>query len=474
MLNIMPETLIWDVTQLCNLSCIHCYNNDRYGKNNIYHSEKDLTTEEAKNAIEKIANSGVKHIHLLGGEPFCRKDIFELCGFAKKEGLMVTVNTNGLFLTPENCEKLVFSEVDSITVSLDGATSEVHDRIRGRGVFDQVIKNLEVFLNKRNGLKSKIKVFIAFTMLNYNIHQIPLIVDLAMNMGLDGIDIMELYSSGNASNGKFDYSKDESIKQMEMLARKLRNNQKYFSNFFVQLDTVFSLVEYLNKKYLANFSFNPEFTNCTASDGMFYMQADGELHPCGVANNPLYNKNLLNDGAYKIESINIKNIRSLEEMVKSDYNQTFLNFKKLFRARQFTQFPICSSCEHRTICSQLCPIIYYYKNNIEICSKVKKLKNNFIRDMINKKVFLRREVLKKEENDKIYLWDPQWKTYRLIEGSGNEIWRLIEKGENEIRNIIKELDKKYSNEVKRDKIKEDVVFFINELYNSEFVTLEEL
>lgn len=88
--------LILEVTNKCNLSCIHCSveANERKGE--------ELTGKEWKNLIDSIAIMGVEAVGLSGGEPLLRGDIFELAEYAINKGLLVGLPTNGLLLNEEN------------------------------------------------------------------------------------------------------------------------------------------------------------------------------------------------------------------------------------------------------------------------------------------------------------------------------------------------------------------------------------
>jgi len=90
-----PFLVVWDVTYACNLKCKHCYANA--GKP----LENELTTEEAKQAIDKLDRASVPIIAFSGGEPLVRKDFFELAKYAHDKGIYVAVATNGTLIYKE-------------------------------------------------------------------------------------------------------------------------------------------------------------------------------------------------------------------------------------------------------------------------------------------------------------------------------------------------------------------------------------
>jgi len=69
------RTILWDITSKCNLRCRHCYNADKYFSNKEY---PVLNTPQISAVLKKLSLSGFNHIHLLGGEPLVRQDIWDI------------------------------------------------------------------------------------------------------------------------------------------------------------------------------------------------------------------------------------------------------------------------------------------------------------------------------------------------------------------------------------------------------------
>ncbi|MFP4401417.1 MAG: glycosyltransferase, partial [Candidatus Woesearchaeota archaeon] len=94
-----PFEVKLEVTPMCNLDCAFCYN-----RNSFSRDLPELSTEEIKSAIDKIAKHNIA-VRFSGGEPMMRKDIFDLFGYAKSKGLYVMLNTNSLLIDFENIKK---------------------------------------------------------------------------------------------------------------------------------------------------------------------------------------------------------------------------------------------------------------------------------------------------------------------------------------------------------------------------------
>jgi len=89
--------VFWNITDRCNLNCIHCYNRSGIG----CQTEGELTTAEALDLIDDLAGMGIPLILFTGGEPLMREDIWELAQHAGKKGIKMALSTNGTLITTE-------------------------------------------------------------------------------------------------------------------------------------------------------------------------------------------------------------------------------------------------------------------------------------------------------------------------------------------------------------------------------------
>jgi sulfatase maturation enzyme AslB (radical SAM superfamily) len=132
-----PANVIWDVTYACPLRCTHCYSES--GRR----AAKQLGHDDMLRVADAIIALRPDGVALAGGEPLLVPNIFEIAERFSRAELPVVIYTGGwLPLTPEKAEAMprAFSQV---TVSVDGATPEVNDRIRGRvGAFERAMDTL--------------------------------------------------------------------------------------------------------------------------------------------------------------------------------------------------------------------------------------------------------------------------------------------------------------------------------------------
>jgi len=129
-----PICLTWELTYACNLSCVHCLSSS--GRRD----SRELSTAECKRLIDEFERMQVFYVNIGGGEPTVRPDFWELVDYATAHHVGVKFSTNGLRVTPEVATKLAGSDYIDVQISLDGATAEVNDAVRGRGSFDMAMR----------------------------------------------------------------------------------------------------------------------------------------------------------------------------------------------------------------------------------------------------------------------------------------------------------------------------------------------
>ena len=124
-----PICLTWELTYACNLSCVHCLSSS--GRRD----PRELSTAECQAVIDELQRMQVFYVNIGGGEPTVRPDFWELLDYATGHDVGVKFSTNGVKITPEIARRLAGRDYVDVQISLDGATAEVNDAVRGAGSY---------------------------------------------------------------------------------------------------------------------------------------------------------------------------------------------------------------------------------------------------------------------------------------------------------------------------------------------------
>jgi radical SAM protein with 4Fe4S-binding SPASM domain len=119
----VPQHCVWDLTNACNLRCVHC----ELAAGNA--APDELSTKEALRVADELIALGCRKVSLTGGEPLLRPDWSVIAEHLARAGLWVSLVTNGLPLSSEVVDRAEAAGVSGVSVSLDGLRA-VHDRIR--------------------------------------------------------------------------------------------------------------------------------------------------------------------------------------------------------------------------------------------------------------------------------------------------------------------------------------------------------
>ena len=205
--------VVWNSTRTCNLKCRHCYMSSDAKK---YANE--LTTAEAKQFIDDLADFKVPVLLFSGGEPLIRPDFFELADYAAKKGVRPTLSTNGTLITPEVARKIKNIGVGYVGISLDGLR-EVNDKFRGKeGAFEAAMNGIKncVAVGQRVGLR--------FTINHHNIQELENIFDFIEVENINRVCFYHLVYSGRGNQMMDeDVTAEESRRAMDIIIRRTRD-----------------------------------------------------------------------------------------------------------------------------------------------------------------------------------------------------------------------------------------------------------
>jgi radical SAM protein with 4Fe4S-binding SPASM domain len=173
------------------LTCAHCR---RLESDEA--ADKDLSTEQAKELIGELAELGrtqpmMPVLVFSGGEPLCRKDLFELVGHAKSLGIVPALATNGTLIDPSTAKMIKDNGIARVSVSLDGATADVHDKLRQlEGSFERAVEGIGHLRDENVPFQVNI------TLTKHNAGQLEDVYELAKSLGAVAVHIFMLVPVG--------------------------------------------------------------------------------------------------------------------------------------------------------------------------------------------------------------------------------------------------------------------------------------
>jgi MoaA/NifB/PqqE/SkfB family radical SAM enzyme len=183
-----PLYIAWQITNECNLACLHCIEESGPGK--AFRDELDEA--QVFNILDQLMDHEVPYLSFSGGEPMVHPLFFNMVEHVCARGGQLKIETNGHYLTPENCRRLKALGVKAVQVSLDGASRRTFNRIRVRGEFDTTIQGL------RNLHSAAVPIEINFSPTCFNVEEINAVVDLAYELGAYSFYTGRTMYTGNA------------------------------------------------------------------------------------------------------------------------------------------------------------------------------------------------------------------------------------------------------------------------------------
>ena len=183
-----PLYVAWQITNECNLACLHCIEESGPGKA----FADELDDAQVFSVIDQLMDSDVPYLSFSGGEPMLHPQFFAMVERVCVRGAQLKIETNGHYLSPDNCARLKDLGVKAVQVSLDGATSATFNKMRVRGDFDTTVEGV------RNLRAAGVPVEINFSPALFNIGEIGAVVDLAYALGAYSFYTGRTMYTGNA------------------------------------------------------------------------------------------------------------------------------------------------------------------------------------------------------------------------------------------------------------------------------------
>jgi len=216
-----PIKVNFIMTYACNYNCKYCDVKSL--------QERQMNTLEIFGMIDTFRKLGMEQITFIGGEPLLRNDIGDIISYARKKGVLTLVSTNGSLIE----EKINDLEgLDIMAICLNGP-KEVHDKIRGKGSYDDVIKSIGI------AKKKNIKVILNSIIYYTNKEYIDFILNFAdknkVMVDFQAIFKSSLSNAGEIAINKLKLKRDD-IKEIFSYIQKKKKKSKVIINSMPYLD----------------------------------------------------------------------------------------------------------------------------------------------------------------------------------------------------------------------------------------------
>ena len=331
--------VFWNLTDLCNLNCTHCYSRSGPGRT----TEGELTTAEALGVIDDLADMGVPLILFSGGEPLLREDIWDLACHARDRGLKMALSTNGTLITTEVARRIRDCGIEYAGISLDGAGRETHDRFRhAPGAFEQATAAFAAC--KVAGLRCGVRV----TLTKENCPELEALIDLALALGASRFCLYWLVPTGRGidSYTRLQLDRDEVTEALSLLYRKAKEIDPAAMEFLTvdaPQDCIHLLasMEQDTSEDLADARGLLESLKggCSAGTRVANIDAQGNVYPCQFARSVEFHAGNVRDQPFS--------------RIWSDAENPVLS---RFREKQARFGGRCSGCRHRDLCGGGCRV----------------------------------------------------------------------------------------------------------------------
>jgi molybdenum cofactor biosynthesis enzyme MoaA len=183
-----PQWFMIETTSHCNLKCVMCPHG-----HDAMPNKSHLDTSRFSRSFDFLAVAD--RMQLFGtGEPLMSEAFWEILeSIDPQSQTEVSINSNGTLLNQERIDRLLRSSLSWISISLDAASPETYRRIRGAD-FDAVIGRVKNLIHERNARRQarSLRIFINMTLMRANIREFPAFVDLAADIGADGVQVNQL------------------------------------------------------------------------------------------------------------------------------------------------------------------------------------------------------------------------------------------------------------------------------------------
>ena len=317
------DALHFEVTHLCNLRCVHCYN-----INYLNSADKDLSTADVFKIIDISKEIGCTHIGYSGGEPFMRKDLLEILSYTPK--MPIHILSNGLLIDHNLLSQIQkINELVEFRISLDGL--DAHYKIRHVD-YREILKKINLI--SQHGFI----VTVNTTLNPYNFEELEILYEIFKENPPDRWRIDFAFNFGNAKKNYTTFNQEASFPILKKILTRYIKEQP---DFELDINKFFRSI-FLNSNVIP-MEYNLESKPCEYQSSLT-IRPNGDVSFCPTLD--LTFGNILENSIYDI--INSSDWKSVENIQAKDLGSA------------------CQSCQYLKHCGGGCRADAYY-NTGNLC-----------------------------------------------------------------------------------------------------------
>lgn len=326
----------WRCTFQCDSNCVHC---ESAGKPA---AADELDTAAALKMVDQISDFGASFFGITGGQPFLRKDLFQVIAHARKVGLNISIITDGRQMDKKAVENIVKYQV-KISVSIDGS-EKTNDAIRGKGAYAASISAIKK-LSEEKLLNCLVYTFAnAGSVTNANAEDMRHVLDLARKYDARWV----------VFHGMIPYSKDKNTLKADLTPKQYEwvCNQLY--DLTLEYNGTPGINVYIpfyarvaKQRGMPDFDqwYNNFFLGRCFFGKFFTVAENGDAIPCSY-----------ND-AYRLGNVKDKSLKEIWDGMQSSEFFAKVKDKTNIKGK-------CGVCEYRELCGGCRSAALYYTGDI--------------------------------------------------------------------------------------------------------------
>jgi radical SAM protein with 4Fe4S-binding SPASM domain len=310
----LPIAGNFELTARCNFRCPMCY--VHLSEGDVQARGQELSAAQWLQIAREARDRGMMFVLLTGGEPFVRKDFFEILHGMQDLGLYVSINSNGSMLSGEIRRKLLERPPFRMNISLYGGCNETYESMCGQPAYSRVKENIRALR------EAGVDVSINLSITAYNRQDLEKIYADAVELGVNVKASAYMYPSVRVNGER--YGCGDRLSPEEAAACSVRWDEIRFTKeeFQARAERMKELTAVEEPACPVE---TDEGVRCRAGSTSFWMTWDGRMLPCGM---------LPHEGA-----------KPLEVGFEAAW-QAVRNWTKEIRLPKE-----CQSCDHKELCA---------------------------------------------------------------------------------------------------------------------------